>query len=299
MQKTYPLRALVLRRTKLGESDVICTLLSEDGSQVRAVAKGARKPTSTFASRLEVYAICDLLLVHGKSLDLIKEARLVEGNQHLRSDIAYMEAAAPMVELLDRATQVGLQDARLFAMTSKALGLLKDAAPDELSKFTCAHLLKTLAILGFRPSFDTCVVCGVPFEGSVEGAGETMHEGASTGAHEGEVVVQHDGTHVGVQENASVSRGITSTAVGSGLSVPFSLIDGGVVCSGCLMQTETIMLQHDVVAWSQSMLYSTFEAIQAMEPSGSTLYAILRFLQLWVRQHVGVNLKSLNYLITY
>ena len=37
----YPLRALVLRKTKLGETDLILTLLAEDGRQVRAVAKGA------------------------------------------------------------------------------------------------------------------------------------------------------------------------------------------------------------------------------------------------------------------
>lgn len=252
MSKTYPLRALVLRRTKLGESDVICTLLSEDGSQVRAVAKGARKPSSSFASRLEVYAICDLLLVQGKSLDIIKEARLVEGNQHLRGDIAAMEAAAPMVELLDRATQVGLTDARLFTMTRKALALLKDTDTSELYKFTCAHLLKTLAILGFRPSFDTCVICATPVE---ESQAEQL--------------------------------------------VPFSLVDGGVVCSKCRMQSETIMLQRDVVSWSQAMFYSTFEQIQTMEPDEATIFSIIRFLQLWVRQHVGVNLKSLNYLMVY
>ena len=50
-QPAYSLRALVLRRTKLGESDLILTLLSEDGSQKRAVAKGARRPMSSFAAR--------------------------------------------------------------------------------------------------------------------------------------------------------------------------------------------------------------------------------------------------------
>ena len=82
--RSYSVRALVLRRTKLGESDVICTLLSCDGSQIRAVAKGARKPSSSFASRLEVYSVCDLLLCQGKTLDIVKEARLLEGNEHLK-----------------------------------------------------------------------------------------------------------------------------------------------------------------------------------------------------------------------
>ena len=51
---TYTARAIVLRKTKLGESDLIVTLLAQDGSQARAVAKGARKPSSPFAARLEL-----------------------------------------------------------------------------------------------------------------------------------------------------------------------------------------------------------------------------------------------------
>ena len=53
---TYSLQALVLRKTKLGETDLIVTLLAQDGRQVRAVAKGARKPNSSFASRLEIFS---------------------------------------------------------------------------------------------------------------------------------------------------------------------------------------------------------------------------------------------------
>ena len=78
---TYSLQALVLRKTKLGETDLIVTLLAQDGRQVRAVAKGARKPNSSFASRLEIFSEVDLLLVCGKSLDIVKEAKLL--NAHI------------------------------------------------------------------------------------------------------------------------------------------------------------------------------------------------------------------------
>ena len=75
---TKTITALVLRRTKLGETDVIVTLLAEDGSQVKAVAKGARKPTSSFASRLELYSVAKILVAEGKNLDIVKEVRLLE-----------------------------------------------------------------------------------------------------------------------------------------------------------------------------------------------------------------------------
>ena len=58
----YPLRALVLRKTKLGETDLILTLLAADGRQVRAVAKGARKSRSRLGARVEPFSILDLLL---------------------------------------------------------------------------------------------------------------------------------------------------------------------------------------------------------------------------------------------
>lgn len=248
---TYPLRALVLRRTKLGESDVICTLLSSDGSQVRAVAKGARKPTSAFASRLEVYAVCDLLLARGKTLDIIKEARLVEGNAHLRCALAMMEAAAPMVELLDRTTQAGLADARLFDMTCKALDTLKETDEAQTRVVCAAHLFKALAILGFRPRLDACVECGRPL--SLENAPER---------------------------------------------VPFSLIDGGVVCADCRGHVETILLDRSVAQWAQALIFATFEEILPFEVAPETSLGLLRFLQLWVRQHVGTNLKSLSFLIS-
>ena len=108
-QSTYNARVLVLRKTKLGESDLILSLLAQDGSQIRAVAKGARKPTSQFSSRLELYSQADVLLAQGRSLDIVKEARLVAGNAALRESMELAACAAPIVELLDRITQPGLE----------------------------------------------------------------------------------------------------------------------------------------------------------------------------------------------
>ena len=48
---TYNATVLVLHKTKLGESDLILTFLTQDGRQLRAVARVARKPNSSFSSR--------------------------------------------------------------------------------------------------------------------------------------------------------------------------------------------------------------------------------------------------------
>ena len=99
---SYPLRALVLRKTKLGETDTILTLLADDGGQVRAVAKGLRKPGGRFGARLEPYAVCDLLLHTGRSLEVVTEAQTVASHSGLREDLDRSAAAAVVADLLDK-----------------------------------------------------------------------------------------------------------------------------------------------------------------------------------------------------
>ncbi|WP_179184937.1 DNA repair protein RecO, partial [Collinsella vaginalis] len=52
--RTYRETCIVLDKTKLKETDLILTLLARDGRQIRAVAKGARKPGSRLAARCEL-----------------------------------------------------------------------------------------------------------------------------------------------------------------------------------------------------------------------------------------------------
>ena len=75
--RTYRTKAIVLDKTKLKETDLILTLVDQTGRQVRAVAKGARKPGSRLAARCELCCEVDLLLAHGRSLDIVSQAELV------------------------------------------------------------------------------------------------------------------------------------------------------------------------------------------------------------------------------
>lgn len=158
--ETYPLRALVLRKTKLGETDLILTLLAEDGRQVRSVAKGARKPSSSFAARLEVFCEADLLMVRGKSFDIVKEVRLVDAHRGVREDMEHAAVAAPVADLASRLSQPDLASAKLYALTSAALGHIDRSDTSASLAICAAYMLKAFAFAGFRPSFDRCVSCG-------------------------------------------------------------------------------------------------------------------------------------------
>ena len=62
----YSYVGIVLRTHKLGEADRIVTLITQDSGKVRAVAKGVRKTSSRFGSRLEPMSHVQVQLYRGR-----------------------------------------------------------------------------------------------------------------------------------------------------------------------------------------------------------------------------------------
>ncbi|MDZ4167700.1 MAG: DNA repair protein RecO [Coriobacteriia bacterium] len=185
---SYRVRALALKKTKLGESDLIVTLLSEDGCQVRAVAKGARKPGSRFGARVEPYTVGDFMFSTGRTLDVITDAQTAESHQHIREDYDRAQAASVVADVLDKISVECQTEERLFGLAVATLGALQAADGDDLLALTVAFLVKAMAMHGYRPQFDACPVCGGPVHTSEERfsleAGGPLCEGCEAGAAE-------------------------------------------------------------------------------------------------------------------
>lgn len=156
---SYHARALVLRKTKLGETDLILTLLASDGRQIRAVAKGARATKSRFGARVEPFSLVDLLIHSGRSLDVITEAQTVASHDRLRSDLDRAEAAAVVVDVLDKVSLEGQSEPRMYEMALATLDAMETAPQDSLALLVIAFLLKALAMHGYRPALAECAAC--------------------------------------------------------------------------------------------------------------------------------------------
>ena len=170
--KTYKIRALVLKKTKLGEKDLIVTLIDDTGALVKGVAKGARKPGGSFAARLELFSDVTALMAQGRSLDVICEAKLNSPAGDLARSLEKSACAAPLAELLCNVAQPRLRQPRVFEISQAALRLMgsRDSEPGACLALCAASLWKVMAQIGFRPSFSSCVFCG--------NAVETAHDEA-------------------------------------------------------------------------------------------------------------------------
>lgn len=160
-RRTYRTRAVVLDRTKLGETDLILSLLAADGSERRAVAKGARKPGGRLAGRVELFCETDFLLAAGRSLDVVSEASLVEPHARLRGDYERVAAASAVAEVARLTCYEDAPDGFLFPICSRALTACEQASDQaHLDLVAAAYAWKVLAHGGWRPELGGCCACG-------------------------------------------------------------------------------------------------------------------------------------------
>lgn len=159
-QQTFKTKALVLKKTKLGESDLILTFLGADGQQIRAVCKGARKPSSSFASRLELYAEAEVLFAHGRNLDIVKEASFVATHSQLRSDFDKSVYAAICAELVGKLSVDGQDNPKMFQMTAAAFDAMCAGTNDQALRICVGQLVKAFAFAGICPQLQSCAGCG-------------------------------------------------------------------------------------------------------------------------------------------
>jgi DNA repair protein RecO (recombination protein O) len=254
---------LVLKKTKLAETDLIITGFSDEGHQVRAVTKGARRPGSKLGAHLELYSLARVLLHKGRNLDIITEASRLVSNESCRKDLIHSAGAAVIVELLDRVSADGDTEPRLFSLAGEALRCV-GAIPDEgVFLIAAAAILKIAAQLGVRPSLQRCALCG--------------------------------------QENPAI-LGVKSASEAPPARVAFSLSQGGVVCKDCLPEESPGSYTHvdtQLIEWAAILITSKFVDLEQYanteyEALGVTL---LGFSRDWLRFHLVNRLKSLDFLL--
>jgi DNA repair protein RecO (recombination protein O) len=158
--RTIRSEAIILSRTDFGEADRLLTLFTPKHGKVRAIAKGARKPTTRKSGHVELFARTDMLLHRGRDLLIISQAEMTEGYLPLREDLTRAAYANYVVELLDRFTtdEDNAESAALFDLLDATLKQLCGNA--DLRIVARYYEMRLLDAVGFRPEMSACVING-------------------------------------------------------------------------------------------------------------------------------------------
>jgi len=158
-ERLYRAEAIVLKRTDTGEADRLLTLYTADLGKLRAIAKGARKPSSRKSGHVELFTHTALLLARGRHLDVVTQAETIDAFTPLQKNLERLGYAYYLAELVDRFVEENIENRALFDLLLNALRWLgeDESEPLNLARYFELHLLQHV---GYRPQLFHCVNCG-------------------------------------------------------------------------------------------------------------------------------------------
>jgi DNA repair protein RecO len=100
--RSYSLQALVLKRSSVGETDRVVTLLTQERGKLVCVAKGVRKLNSSKRAYMEPGNLIKAYLVKTKSLPLLIQAQLIHDAAPVKTNLATLRQLVQILEVYDK-----------------------------------------------------------------------------------------------------------------------------------------------------------------------------------------------------
>jgi DNA repair protein RecO (recombination protein O) len=148
---TESAHGIILRTRPLTETSLIVHWLTPGLGRLATVAKGARRPRSPFAGKLDLFYAADFSFTRSRrsELHLLRETSLRETHAAIREDSLKLQQAGYVAAFLGQATETETPLPEIFELTRAFLQLLCAQPPQPRNIFTFE--LKLLRELGLAP----------------------------------------------------------------------------------------------------------------------------------------------------
>ena len=150
-----------MRKTKLSETSLIITWFTEGHGKIKTVAKGARRPRSIFAGKLDLFFEAEIQFARNRKseLHILREAELKNTREGVRKEFQRVQAGSYFVELMELVTEADHAVPELFDLLKRALNYLDTNSPD---KRALLHFESELTrLLGIQNSKDSTPVLAI------------------------------------------------------------------------------------------------------------------------------------------
>jgi DNA repair protein RecO (recombination protein O) len=149
--------AILLRKRKFSDTSLIVSCCTESFGCIQAVAKGARRPKSPFAGKLDLFFEAEISIVRSRKSDLHTLTEVVLKNPFpgIRSNYVRTQTAAYFVELIEICTERDHREPELFGLLRRAFGYLDENDPTpravahfetELARIAGVHDVRKLKV---------------------------------------------------------------------------------------------------------------------------------------------------------
>ena len=157
--RVYRTQALVLKSAPMGEAGLLVTLYTRDAGKLKAVVRGARRPTSKMVGHLEPLNMVEMSLARSRpgGIDTVTQIQILDSFSSLKADLDAVSRGIYLAELVDGFGAEGSPNQELYSLLVDTLQFLNGSpGTDSTLRYFELHLLKCS---GFMPQLYRCVEC--------------------------------------------------------------------------------------------------------------------------------------------
>jgi DNA repair protein RecO (recombination protein O) len=142
---------IILRTRPLTETSLIVNWLSAEHGRISTVAKGARRPKSTFAGKLDLFYEAEFSFTRSNRSELhaLRELSLNETHAPLRQEMGWLQQASYATALIEQTTERDTPLPGIHMLLRDLLSYLPKQPPQPRTVY--AFELKLLTELGLHP----------------------------------------------------------------------------------------------------------------------------------------------------
>ena len=158
--------AVVLRSLDYGETSQIVTLFTRENGKLGVMAKGARKPDSSFGATLQPMAYTQVVFYYKptRTLQILSESSHVESFHQLRRSLKPITIGLQVMELLDALMEEEDPQPQAFQLAVRVLRRLNKSQERVANLWPYAQL-RMAQLLGIAPAVERDSVEAVGDEG--------------------------------------------------------------------------------------------------------------------------------------
>jgi DNA repair protein RecO (recombination protein O) len=145
---------IILRIRPLTDTSLVVEWLTPELGRISTVAKGARRPKSPFAGKLDLIFEAQFSFQRSRRSELhaLREVMVVDSHAGLRKDMVLLHQAAYFTVLVEQGTERETPLPEVHALVAGYLRHLP--APDRIPEAMFAFEFQLLSLLGFAPVLD-------------------------------------------------------------------------------------------------------------------------------------------------
>jgi DNA repair protein RecO (recombination protein O) len=151
--------AIVLRKRDFRETSLIVDFFSREFGRISGLLKGIRQEPAKFSSSLELFSLNEIIFYRKRNsgLHLVSQCDLKENFTNIRQNVLKTSLASVIVELVLAVMPQEDANGDVFNLITCCLSELANSNSPE--KIVTIFKIKMLSLSGFKPHFDSCVLC--------------------------------------------------------------------------------------------------------------------------------------------